>query len=657
MEPASGVRRNVGVWILALLVICAGIAMFWRLDGAPLWRDEGTTSVWAKTMVEQRSLIPKVFDGKTLAAQGFDAHDFNNSLTPGMQGWLQFYVTAASFQLFGVSTFTARLPFAIAGFLGIGVMWLMGRKLYGNSYYALLVPALAIGSIWYMTIFRQSRYYGLVFLFSALLFYEFVRYLENRSLAGSIGWYLRVSLWSAGVYLAHYLGFAALYSALCLFVLLLADRLLLRRWVVMTAILAVLFGAEFFAFHVDFASSWGAARQPWEAANLTLLDRIEAARRMHHEELLRMLPLLFLIPGITFVMYRRQAGDPRPDIPIWPGVALFVLAAVILLWRGEEGFWLLATLLLFAIAVAGYRYVRARGSGTEAGAKTVENLRWALPVMVSASVVMGFAIGHSPSNALLFLFSELVIAGLFVLAVTQLRPKGGESISMLRGVLLLGILVMVVSVVVVVGLGVDKGLPRYYYQVPMAGMVLAAVVAAELLQWRRSVGWLFLMGLAIWPNLTYNVYANFAIVERQLAQNRDVDVPVIEFFQRHGKPGDRYVVYRNVQGMMLHFYLPEMHWVGQLDASHPGAARFRDRLPDTAYDTVQDVTWYAVWNNYDVTPKGLDDGYEKVWQYDYAYPRSLWDLSRGSRDARGWTIFKRKGVDRGIEALPEKEKP
>ncbi len=657
LEEMWTIRRGIGVWILIVFAAVAAIAMFWRLDGAPLWRDEGTTSVWAKTMVAQRSLVPNVFDGKTLAAQGFDAHDFNNSLTPGMQGWLQFYVTAASFQLFGVSTLTARLPFAIAGFLCVGVMWLIGRKLYGNSLLALLFPALALGSVWYLTIFRQSRYYGLVYLFSALLFYEFVRYLKDRKLAGTINWYLRISFWSAGVYLAHYLGFAALYTALCLYVLLLGDRLLLRRWVIMTAILAVIFGTEFFSFHVDFASSWGAARQPWESASITLLDRIDVARRLHHEELLRMLPLIFLIPGIFYVLYRKQGTAVPNGIPLAPGIVCFALGTIIVVTRGSEYFWVLASLTLFAIAAMGLRFFRARRQDTPASRALAERLQWLLPVLLGTALVMGFAISHTPTNTLLFVFSELLAAGLFVLAVVRLRPKHGEELTPLRGVLLLGILVMVVSIGVVVGLGIDKGLPRYYYQVPMAASILAAVISAELLHWRRSAGWLFIAGLAIWPNLTYNVYANFAVMERQITMNRSVDVPVIEFFQRHGQPGDRYVVYRNVQGMMLHFYLPDMHWVGQLDANNPAAARFRDRLPDTAYDTVQDVTWYAVWNNYNVIPKGLDDRYERVWTYDYAYPTSLWDWSRGSRDARSWTIYKRKGVDRGVTALGVQTKP
>lgn len=69
MHKTLSIRRVSGMAIFALFVLVSGFAMFWHLDGAPLWRDEGTTAVWAKTMVAKRSLIPTVFDGKTLAAQ------------------------------------------------------------------------------------------------------------------------------------------------------------------------------------------------------------------------------------------------------------------------------------------------------------------------------------------------------------------------------------------------------------------------------------------------------------------------------------------------------------------------------------------------------------------------------------------------------------
>ena len=86
----------------AVLLLCAG-AMFWRLDGTVLWRDEASTANWARAMVEQRSPVPRVYYGDRLMAQAADGHDFNDRFLPVMQGWLQFYVAALGFALLGVS--------------------------------------------------------------------------------------------------------------------------------------------------------------------------------------------------------------------------------------------------------------------------------------------------------------------------------------------------------------------------------------------------------------------------------------------------------------------------------------------------------------------------------------------------------------------------
>jgi len=635
---------------IALLAIFGVTILFWRLDGTVMWRDETTTAVWARTMVEQGSLVPKVFDGKTLAAQGFDAHDFNRSLTPGMQGWMQFYVTAISFKLFGADTYTARLPFAVLGLVAAGVMGLIGRRLYGNSLYALVFPGLAIASIWYLNMFRQSRYYGLVYLFSALIFYEFVRYLQNRELVSRFSWYLRIALWSAGAYSSHYLGFAGLYAALCAFVLLLGDRQLLKRWSLMTAVLVVVFGAEFFSFHFDFASSWGAAAQPWESSTKTLMDRVIGGRNLNEEELMRMVPFLFLVPGLFYLVGRSRGvyEGTIPMAPIWLSVACGVLIAF---FRGTEPFPYLAGAMFLVVAVSIFRYWRQSSQqGTkDLGERVTAHmmLGWFLPALIGAVLVMGLAVAHTPQNLVICLSTEFLVAGLLVFGAWKLRAREGSPISTQNGVILLGMLTIVVSVVVIVAIGLDKAYPRYYFQVLMASNVLAALVATEFLRWRRKAGLVALVVFLIWPNLSFYIPASNSVVERQLTASQVVDAPAVRFVQENVQAGDRMVVYRNVQGMMLHFYKPDAEWRGQLSADNQAALSYRDLLPDTAYDTVGDVDWYLVWHNFGVTPKGLDDRYELVWEYEYNYPMSWWEQTRGSKDQRFWKFYKRKDLARG----------
>src|SRR5690606_33585900 len=130
----------------------------------------------------------------------------------------------------------------------------------------------------------------------------------------------------------------------------------------------------------------------------------------------------------------------------------------------------------------------------------------------------------------------------------------------------------------------------YYYHVLAAVLVLAGLVVAEWFRrGQRTAAILLLLGVLIWPNLSYHVGSSYSIVGRQFSENKTIDYPVVEFLRQHAKAGDRIVFYRNVQGMMVHFYLPDLDWVGQLDSTNPNALRFRDRLPATAYDDVSDV--------------------------------------------------------------------
>ena len=109
--------------VLILMGILVYMTCFWRLDGSRLWRDEASTANWARAMVQNNSWVPKVWDGQQLMVHGADGHDFDENFIPMMQSWGQFYVCALAFKLFGVSTFTARLLFALFSAMAAIVMY------------------------------------------------------------------------------------------------------------------------------------------------------------------------------------------------------------------------------------------------------------------------------------------------------------------------------------------------------------------------------------------------------------------------------------------------------------------------------------------------------------------------------------------------------
>src|SRR5260370_41740722 len=94
-----------------------------------LWADEGDRAVFAENII--RSGVPKAWDGITFMDSDKGAR-LNRDLVMVTSPWLQYYTTAASFFVFGKSTFSARLPFAIAGWLTVLFAYLLFLQTTAN---------------------------------------------------------------------------------------------------------------------------------------------------------------------------------------------------------------------------------------------------------------------------------------------------------------------------------------------------------------------------------------------------------------------------------------------------------------------------------------------------------------------------------------------
>ena len=288
-------------WLqLGVAALAAG-TLLWRIDGTVLWRDEATTACWARSMVERGQWTPRVFDGERLIVQAPDGHDFNDRLVPAMQGWLQFYVAALGFLVGGVGTVTARLPFVAAGALALWGLYRLGRVVLGSETAALGLPLLGATSIYFLTAARQARYYILVVLFTVLILLEFARYLEEPERARRWGMWARLGLYGGLTYLANYVSFGGLWIALTVFVVLTRDHTLIRRWVLVSGLLALPMALQFLLVHQEFvAGSAAVLPATWEQWRLTL--------RYHGTEMFRMLPLAALVPAGWWV-FRRDGGS------------------------------------------------------------------------------------------------------------------------------------------------------------------------------------------------------------------------------------------------------------------------------------------------------------------------------------------------------------
>ncbi len=238
-----------------LLILSALILLFWRLDDAVLERDEADTAVVASDMVTRASWVPRYLDGPQLLAPGADGHDFNRQFLPSMQSWLEYYVDAVAFRLFGVSTEVARFPFALLGIVSLIALYRTGRALFGAGWRSWLPMILALFSIYSLTVFREARYYSLVYLLSSLIILDLCGYIRFPERARSPWLYVRLGLYGLFLYYSNYLSFAGMWFSLAVFAILSRDRMFQRRLAVVTAALAIPLAIDFGIVHSAFLQS------------------------------------------------------------------------------------------------------------------------------------------------------------------------------------------------------------------------------------------------------------------------------------------------------------------------------------------------------------------------------------------------------------------
>lgn len=309
---------------IAALLLCFA-AIFWRLDGVPLWRDEATTAVWGRLMAETGSALPYAFDRRDgqLLVQDDDGHDINSRLLPAMQSYLQIYVSAAGHKFLGGGTWQARLPFALFGLATLALLYWLGRVVGGPAWLPLALPVSACVSIYFLHAARQGRYYILVVFATVLLLVQVARYLRKPDLGRRWQFQAQLCLIGCLLYVGNYLSFAATWLALGLFFLI-TDRPLLLRLCAASALMAVVLGAEFWMLHAEYLAAWrpGSEDSFWANFRHTLSRR--------GADYWRWVPLVILLPAAALVA--RPIGGhklSKRNVFIWLAAAVPLVGLVL----------------------------------------------------------------------------------------------------------------------------------------------------------------------------------------------------------------------------------------------------------------------------------------------------------------------------------------
>jgi 4-amino-4-deoxy-L-arabinose transferase-like glycosyltransferase len=168
--------------VVAGLLVAASVLLLANLGNIYLWSDEAQTGLVAKTVLQYG--VPKGTDGTNLFSQEGGAELGRNQVWR-WHAWLPFYVLAGFYAVFGVSTFTARLPFALFGIATILLTYYLGRAMWGSRRAGALAASVLIASVPFILLSRQCRYYAPSAFFSLAALYAYHQMVNRRRGAGA----------------------------------------------------------------------------------------------------------------------------------------------------------------------------------------------------------------------------------------------------------------------------------------------------------------------------------------------------------------------------------------------------------------------------------------------------------------------------------------
>lgn len=206
---ADRIRLRLPIELAALgaILIVAAVLTFWRLDAIYLWQDEANTAVLAVRMLD--SGRPLAYDGRNLltndnfaaedratigqrttsAAAGVDYIVARGDLKPDtswiFHPWGQFVAAAAGIKLLGQTTLGPRLPFALAGFLSVLLLYWIVRRATSDPQMALMASAFLTLNAGWILHSRQARYYALSGFLLLVVLVAFLRW-QREARAGAV---------------------------------------------------------------------------------------------------------------------------------------------------------------------------------------------------------------------------------------------------------------------------------------------------------------------------------------------------------------------------------------------------------------------------------------------------------------------------------------
>ena len=174
----DGLRTH---WPVAIVTLLGAILIFTNLGTDYLWEDEGDTAALASNILKFG--VPKAWDGAAFLDSDDHGGRLNRDLIMVTHPWVQYYLAAGSFLIFGQNTFAARFPFAMAAWMSIFLVYFFLWRQTGNRLAAFSAAALLTLSVQFLLFARQCRYCSLNMLLVVWLFWIFFKMKSVRDCA------------------------------------------------------------------------------------------------------------------------------------------------------------------------------------------------------------------------------------------------------------------------------------------------------------------------------------------------------------------------------------------------------------------------------------------------------------------------------------------
>lgn len=152
-------------WILLHLLFA--VVLIFHLGHYSLWQDEADQALLSVAITETG--VPRALLGEKLITQ-YHARESTSDYLWFYNPWLPLYLEAASFKLFGVGPWQARLPFVLIGILTLIPLGFLAQQWTHEKNLTWLSLFFFVTNPWIILYTRQAKYYSIVFLASALIY-------------------------------------------------------------------------------------------------------------------------------------------------------------------------------------------------------------------------------------------------------------------------------------------------------------------------------------------------------------------------------------------------------------------------------------------------------------------------------------------------------